>query len=60
MIGKNSRELSCLFLKSTARIGVIGVEINDLFEILKTDINISLLGWIIGRALISLKIKSYF
>jgi hypothetical protein len=34
-IGKNSRELSSLFLKSVTRTRVIGAEINDLFEILK-------------------------
>ena len=35
--GKNSREVSSFFSKSTTRIGDIGVEINDLFEHLKID-----------------------
>lgn len=35
--GKNSREVSFLFSKSTTRTGDIGVEINDLFEHFKID-----------------------
>ena len=41
-IFKNSKEISSRFLKSATKIGVLGVEINNLFKHFNVDINGSL------------------